>query len=231
MALILLNLEGLSGMKSETRHLLVATVALITGGGMASSPAATIADYLLNGIATSSDSETNSSAGSITATGITLGHATVGGQQGLDTTANAVANGDYYSFTVTASPGFQLDLNGGTLTLQDRTTTAGTFNYSVYSSVDSFTSSLGNFSLATANAWTGRTVNLSGAAFDDLSTVTFRLVLGDNNNAASRHLYLDNIQLNGVVVVIPEPSACSVVLLGGLALIGARSRFRKLNFN
>jgi hypothetical protein len=229
MASILLNWEGLSGMKSETRHLLIATVALITGGGMASSPAATIADYLLNGIATSSDSEANSTAGSITATGITLGYATVGGQQGSDTTANAVDNGDYYSFTVTASPGFHLDLNGGTLTLQDRTTTANTFNYSVYSSVDSFTSSLGSFSLTTANAWTGRTVNLSGAAFDDLSTVTFRLVLGDNNNAASRHLYLDNIQLNGFVVAIPEPSTCSVILLGGLALLGARSRFRQSN--
>lgn len=183
---------------------------------------ATIADYALNGIATSSDTETNSTAIPITATGLTLGYANVGGQQGLDTTAKAVDNGDSYDFSVTARPGFVLDLNAGTLTLQDRTSHASTFSYSVFSSVDSFATALASYSLTLADVWTSRTVDLTGAPFDDLSSVTFRLVLSDTSPANSPDLYFDNITLNGLVLPIPEPTTVTLMLLGTLLL--ARSR-------
>lgn len=131
----------------------------------ASLQAATLAEYLLNGSATSSDTNANSVASSLSVSGITLGYATVGGQQGTDVTASGVDAGDYYAFTLTADSGFKLDLGGGSITLQDRTSIGGTFSYSVFTSVDSYAAPLVTYSLATANVWSDRTVNLSGPVF------------------------------------------------------------------
>jgi hypothetical protein len=193
------------------RAIILSTV--LTAGLAGSANAALLANYTLNNAATSSDADANSTAGSVTATGVTLGYGAAGGQTGLLTTANAVDNGDYYAFTVNANLGYLLNLNGGTFSIQDRATDAGTFSYSVFSSVDSYTTALGTYSLGTANVWTTRNISLSGATYDNLSSVTFRIVMSDNSSANSRDLLFDNITLDGLTAV-PEKSTVAAGIFG-----------------
>lgn len=206
------------------RQFVAAVVLLLAATGV---QAETLAHYPLEGSATSADTNAHTSASAIFVSGMTLGYATVGGQQGLDVTANPVSNGDYYAVTVSANPGFALDLNGGRFTLQDRTSSANTFSYSVFTSVDSYAAPLASFSLATANVWSSRTINLVGSSFEDLASITIRLVLSDNSSANSRHLYLDELRLESSVspiVAVPEPGAVSLGLLAGIVLAVTRRR-------
>jgi hypothetical protein len=182
--------------------------------------AAIIAQYTLNGATNSVDTELNSVAGGINANGVPLTFTTVGGQQGLDANANDVGAGDFYAFTVTASSGFFLNLNGGTFLIKDRTDNAGTFSYTVSSSVLGQGVALGTYSLGTANTWTSETINLSGAGYNNLSSITFYINLNDNSSASSRHLYFDDILLNGSVTPVPEPTTWAAGLFGGIFALG-----------
>lgn len=136
---------------------------------------------------------------------------------------DALADGDYAQFTVIADSGFALDLEtlsfdfGGFRTGDDSNNF--TSNIVVMSSVDGFASSLFTDShfVNTASGGgtfkTGNSIDLSGAAFQGLSSVTFRFAFFDDftstESTASVNLF-DNVTLNGSLSV-PEPSRFALV--------------------
>lgn len=67
--------------------------------------------------------------------------------------------------------------------------------------------------------------DLSGPAFQGLSTITFSFAVDNRGTNASNNLArLDNVVLNGDVVPIPEPASAGLVMLGGLCLAARRRR-------
>lgn len=129
--------------------------------------------------------------------------------------SNPNSSDDYISFTVT--PNNPLKLNLDSLTFDARYFNQGAFSaqYSVFSSVDGFATSLtGNQNLS--STLTTYTVDLSAAAYQGLSAVTFRIAFGDSNNGANNGVLLDNLTLNGAAV--PEPHEYAA--LAGLGLLG-----------
>jgi len=206
--------------------------------------AAVIANYNFNSNLASSDTEPNSTASNFVAT-VTNGSSgnfgrSTGGNifarsNGLTgtTAAAAVSHGNFWSFSVTPVSGQMLNLT--TLTFQtahaDTNTGAGagntavTMNFFVRSSVDGFAANVGDtFSQAYPTSFIDRTVNLSGAAFQNLdSTVTFRLYVFESAEVdTNQGVRWDNVVLNGEVVAIPEPSAALLGGIGALLLLRRR---------
>ena len=80
----------------------------------------------------------------------------------------------------------------------------------VRSSIDGYASNIGStFTQAWDTTTTGRSIDLSAPAFQDITTATtFRLYIFDSGvDTASNGLRLDNVVLNGDVLVVPEPSS------------------------
>ena len=219
-----------------SRNLLI----LVILAALAAIPAraVVIAQYLLNNSATSSDTQANSIAGAVSATGLGgLGYGTVATQQGLHLTAantpsSVSANNNFYSFTVTAMSGFVLNLNGANIQIQDYSTYSGV-SFVIRSSLDNFASNIGSIAITTRNTWNSDTITLSGAGFNSLNSITFHIYPTDGNGGTTRNLYFDNIILNGIVAV-PEPSTWALTGFG-LVFGGAgaarwwRTRNVKLN--
>lgn len=127
-----------------------------------------------------------------------------------DSLANAVAANDYWSFTVTLDSGFEMDL--ATLTFDTlHNTTAGngdqdtnaTMSFFVRSSIDGYANNIGSTLTQAWNTTTGRSVDLSAPAFQNLQTaVTFRIYIFDSGiDTASNGARLDNVVINGQAVV------------------------------
>lgn len=137
--------------------------------------------------------------------------------------------GDYIEFTITATAGSTLDLT--TLTFDFARAIRGTNDFAVLTDVDTFASyvaledqAAGTGLLTDADA--AQSVDLSAAAYQGLSDITFRIVFDDrqaNSGGASASI-IDNIIVNGTVVPIPEPSSTALLGLGGLALILRRRK-------
>ncbi len=144
--------------------------------------------------------------------------------------AAAVADNDYFTFTITPNSGLMLNLSSLTLDTAETMGGATTFEGTIFvrSSVDGFASTLGLWtqtSVPTGGGWNARTIDLSGASFQGLATATtFRIYFYDNSDAtgdtAAVHR-IDNVTLNGTVV--PEPSVGALL---GLAAVfcGVRRR-------
>ncbi len=131
---------------------------------------------------------------------------------------------DYISFTVAPTVGFEA-------TYTNLTLFAGTYDGKAEFELRAFDgateTSLAAYSFTDPN---GATLNDPITAhnfeftdFTSSDTMEFRLYAFDavNENSAVR---LDDIQLNGTVVSIPEPSAAALLGLGGLALILRRRK-------
>ncbi len=134
---------------------------------------------------------------------------------GVHTAADNLAGGEFMTFTITADPGFTLNLfdidyraarNGG----------GGAINrLNLYVSVDG-----GAFGLVGTTLTLGDTSSpgvttrdLSGATFQGIESAQFAFVFFNGNNQRG---YLDDIVLTGTV--IPEPSTYAL-LLGGLGAL------------
>lgn len=82
--------------------------------------------------------------------------------------ANAIAANDYFEWTLAPNAGYEIDFVSFVYTGQASGT--GPTNFAFRSSVDGFASNIG------APTATGATINLSGAAYQDItSAITFRL--------------------------------------------------------
>ena len=157
------------------------------------------------------------------------------------TTASVNATGTtgfYFTFTVTPDVGKKLNLT--TLSFfygDDRADAAPTvLNFGLYTSVDSYAAQVGStlswspsdttagsppyFSLVAGGSQYA-TLDLSGAAFQNLTTATTFRIYGWDNISTSGNLRVDDVQLNGTVV--PEPGAA---LLGGLGMLALLRRRR-----
>lgn len=192
--------------------------------------AATIAsyDFTANSLA-SSDAEANSTASDLSSGGgVPLAFDGVNGQPapsiGLtmgDINDGTLLDDDYYEFTIT--PGaltsidytsFDIDINkiSGGADVQAR----------LYSDIDGFGSEIGNAIVSVQNAWNTYNIDLSGLA-TQTSATTFRLYLRTTGTFGPNQIKLDNINVTGDVLVVPEPGSLALLALGGL-LIARRRR-------
>jgi len=159
--------------------------------------------------------------------------------------AGAIANEDYWDFTVAAETGYELDLDN--LTFPIGGTSGGQAGYTatffVRSSLDGYADTIPG-STTSVNVPSGLStsgsnysqvmletldLDLTDPAFQDLSEITFRVYVYDN--ATSNHTdqipRLSQVQLNGTVAEVPEPSTLALAVLGllGLAVWGKRRVF------
>ena len=146
---------------------------------------------------------------------------------------SAAVDGDnYFSFTVTAGEGFELNLSSLTFdTIFNGTDpiAAVTSNFVVRSSADNFTANLGSFAEAyqTGSSFSARSIDLSGSDFQSIAgAMAFRFYIYDDSGALNRVSRLDNVVLNGTAVsIIPEPS--TTVLLAGLVMLATVGASRR----
>lgn len=157
--------------------------------------------------------------------------------QGADL-AGAIANTEYFSFTVDPLPGGELDLDrfdflfGGT---NDQTSGPFTANFAVMSSVGGFTAAdpvLGSFSKSIPTG-TGSTPQLDPASIDlsgllqfqNLTApVEFRFYIFDNANISGMINRVDAVTLTGAATVVPEPATASLAILAALPLLRRKRR-------
>ena len=141
--------------------------------------------------------------------------------------AAAVANEQFFQFTASAATGFELDLLNMTFDA-GKGGSSSPRGWVLRSSLDGFTSDIASADIPTVQpTLTGFDVDLSGALFQHItSQVTFRLYDYAPGGSGTGTFY-DNIALNGVVQVVPEPTSTLVVLgPGALALLRRRARSR-----
>lgn len=135
----------------------------------------------------------------------------------------------YFSFSITPSSGYEMDLTSLTFDVRTFNVVANSINFYLSSNIAGFSSPIGSVTTGYNTAGNFQTVSfdLSGASFQSLTSPTeFRLYLwwdalaGTGSGSAPR---FDNVTLNGSVAPVPEPAG--VLLCGlGLGLVLLRSR-------
>ena len=146
---------------------------------------------------------------------------------------------DYFTVTITPDAGFEMNLtsfefdygyssNGsfGAGTMRAYITTSEDNHATFFNnpSTDGYTTIDGPFSGTGTVTFPflpdSKLLDLSGAAFQNISTAfEFRIYLSDSYNVNDLIHRIDNVELNGTVEAIPEPSSTALLGLGGLALI------------
>jgi hypothetical protein len=215
-------------------------------GGVVSQPTTATATTVASGVSASIFG-----GGGVTAVSFSAGLADTGSTSDLGnaflnrvntpTTPNVDAAGTtgyYFSFTVTPDFGNSLNLQSLSFFYGDAQTDASptALNLGLYTSVDSYAAQVGT-SLSWAPATTTKaapadyfttasgaqyaTLDLSGPAFQNLTTATTFRIYGWDNIATAGQIRIDDVTLNGTVV--PEPSAA---ILGGLGLLAILRRRR-----
>jgi len=149
------------------------------------------------------------------------------------TLADAISTDAYFSFTVDADSGYQLDLDGGFIRFDySINETNQARSVSVFTSVDGFTEAnvLQTF---TGNNGTPSTLThtFSGSQFDGLTDpVEVRFYLHDaqfNTSSGTRYSIMDNVTLDGTVSVVPEPGSLALLGIGcGWLLVRQRRRLK-----
>ena len=113
----------------------------------------------------------------------------------------AILNEADFKFTLTANAGFLLDLSSLTFDVM-RGGGSTPRGYDVRSSVDNFAATLRTEDVQTVRpVFTPISIDLSGAPFQDLSTITFK-IFGYSPGTGSSLDY-DNIVVNGMTVTLP----------------------------
>ena len=133
----------------------------------------------------------------------------------------------FTEFTISAALGFELNLS--TLTFNSaQGGSSETRGFEIYDATEG-TPTIANLLLdvddetGTRAAPTARSIDLSGAAFQGINTVTFRYY-ALTTNTDQRTIEFNSMALNGDVVAVPEPSSAALLGLGGLALILRRRK-------
>lgn len=156
-----------------------------------------------------------------------------------DSVPASFSSGQYFEFTITADPGFTLSLDTLDFRMGGQNTAAATYtvNANVRSSVGGFASDLtinpgtvttASHTIANANttSYSDFSVDLSGAAFDNLTTLTLRIYPSDDSVSNSKFYRYDTVTLNGTVTAIPEPTAVTLLTVSLVGLLA----FRRLPF-
>jgi hypothetical protein len=152
--------------------------------------------------------------------------------------AQSLAANNFASFSITADSGFQLNLQSLSMDVGSTgvnangagdPTTANTASFAIRSNLDGFSSTIGTMTATATNGttvWTTGSVDLSGAAFQGLSDITFRMYIHDSFDQTIPSGFtgvnrFDNVIVVGTVTPIPEPTSIltlSSALLGGFAV-------------
>lgn len=156
-------------------------------------------------------------------------------------TAASFDASDYLSFTITAQAGYFLNLETLNFRLGGQTSALPyTFNASVRSSLDSFATNIlinpgatptvsGSNTVAGTSEFTSFSADLTGASYNNVSTITFRLYPWDSKNDSNTWVRFDDLEVNGAVTAIPEPSSTALLACVGLLMVTRKVRKRNLN--
>jgi hypothetical protein len=144
--------------------------------------------------------------------------------------ANAMSNGDYLEFTITADAGYHFTLNTIDVYWRNRAGTTPAYDLVLVGSHNNYDSAVATMAMPEGNAQQSFTnVDISSITPSELTSVTLRLaVLGVDNldrpisltgNGSNPELLID-----GTVSVIPEPSTLALlgIALGAAALMRRR---------
>lgn len=196
------------------------------------------------GSSSSSDTDVNSTAGSYTALIGGLSSSSNSGFARATDFASANTFTTLSQFSVTANSGFLLDLSSLDFSYGVTQVTDGrNFQFQIYTDVDSFTTPIFDSGLLSGTGIGSEFVNidLTGASFNNLSDITFRIdgLVSDNSGADNQHIMrilstqtsgggnlagTTDLILNGTSVAIPEPSVAPLFALGAFALALRRRR-------
>lgn len=169
----------------------------------------------------------------LTATGIGRGAGITGVNMNDTYSANGfatggtlnTANNDYFTFTITANPGYQIDFSD--FTFNGLRLVNGPSSLALRSSLDGYASNIGTV-VATSTSATTHTVDLSGTDFLDVTDVTFRLYgYNATNNFGQGQYSVNSYEFNGTVEAVPEPQSLALVGVGSLLMFGYLRRTRK----
>lgn len=139
------------------------------------------------------------------------------------TPAQAVANSQFFAFSVTPEAGFMLDLANLTFVVA-RGGPSTPRGFVLRSSLDNFAADIATELVPTQDpTFTGFSLELTGSAFQHIGSATTFRIYGFTPSA-QEGLYFGDITLSGQV---PEPASCACVGTAALGLIGYR-RSRKL---
>lgn len=222
-----------------TKIMTVAMLALgIVTAGATSTDAAVIASYPFTTNSDSTDLELNSTAQPFAYFG---GGARSGSgyavqtYQALTSTSEsaAISNGDYFSFTVAPSTGYELDLTNLTFTTNVESISSGIVSggtFFVRSSVDGYGSNLASYTMGDVTTTVARDVTLSAAAFQNLAGPTeFRVYIFKTSTSTTSFdgMRVDSVVLNGdVAAAVPEPTSCAMVTMLTASALLARRQHR-----
>lgn len=137
--------------------------------------------------------------------------------------ADALADGDYFSFTISARDGFALSLTE--VSYRMSITTNGPTNAALFTNLGGFSAEQAviTYSITTAAGGGDRTVALSGLN-DVQGPVEFRIYAwgsgtGTTDKFRFRNLVGADVAISGSISAVPEPSTYATLL--GLAALGA----------
>jgi hypothetical protein len=223
------------------KQILAAAVAAIGLTGVTAADAAVLARYdfttASNGNLVPASTDANVTASNVTG-GASTTLAVSGGyyvnavfmtaSRSNDTAATA-----YFQTTITAAPGYELDLTSytfdgargggstprsydvrssvGGLAITDTSLLSGTFDTARPAAAQPATGTMPTF-----------TIDLSGPAYQNLSTLTIRTYFYTPTTA--QNIDLDNFTYNGTASAVPEPATLSLLGVSAAALLGRRRR-------
>ncbi|NTW53689.1 MAG: hypothetical protein HGB15_02765 [Chlorobaculum sp.] len=158
----------------------------------------------------------------LTATGIGRGAGITGANANNTYSATGFANGaalvpannDYFTFTITANPGYQIDFTN--FAFNGQRNAAGPSSFVLRSSVDGYTSNIGAV-ITTSTSGTTYTIDLSATNFQNVGAITFRLY-GYNATSPFGQYSINDYVLNGTAAAVPEPGAIALLGVGSLLM-------------
>lgn len=166
----------------------------------------------------------------------------ISGANEQTTLAGAITENHYIQFTLLADSGFVFNLTS--LEINGQTSATGADDIAVMTSVDGFTSGdqiaslsgrhvVGTGDFDTDASGFGSAIDLSGAGYQNLTSLTIRLY-GWNTTSSSgttviRNLSGDDLVINGTTAVsaVPEPSTYALIFGAaalGFCVYGRRAR-------
>ncbi|MEM9226598.1 MAG: PEP-CTERM sorting domain-containing protein, partial [Verrucomicrobiota bacterium] len=150
------------------------------------------------------------------------------------TLSDAIANGNFLSFTIQADSGYQLELNDGTISYTiARPGNAGAVNAAVLTSIGGFSAGqeIDSYALAQEGSPDYNapivTTDLPSTGYDAVTApFEVRIYFFGGSASSSNIAYIRNLEVDGDLAVVPEPSQYAG-LAGVMTLLFVALRRRK----